>query len=151
MNEREYPSRPIVGIGVVVRGSDGVLLVRRANPPRQGEWSLPGGAQELGETVAEAARREVAEETGLSIEVLGLIDVVDSVKHDDGGGVRFHYTLIEVLAAVRGGRLAPGGDAAEACWFRLDEIPELGLWPETRRIIELGEELFAALDVDGGD
>ena len=83
---REFPDRPIAGVGVVVLGAKGVLLVKRAKPPRQGQWSLPGGAQKLGETVFEAARRETLEETGLEIEVLGLIDVVDSIASDDGGG-----------------------------------------------------------------
>ena len=102
---REFPDRPIAGVGVVVLGAKGVLLVKRAKPPRQGQWSLPGGAQKLGETVFEAARRETLEETGLEIEVLGLIDVVDSIASDDGGGeIRYHYTLIDVLAVLHGRR-----------------------------------------------
>jgi len=87
---REYPDRPFVGIGVIVWCGGRVLLVRRARPPRQGQWSLPGGLQELGEGVLEAARREVREETGLDIDILGIADVVDLIERNDAGRVRYH-------------------------------------------------------------
>jgi 8-oxo-dGTP diphosphatase len=144
---REYPNRPIVGIGAVVMGPQGILLVERGKPPRQGEWSIPGGAQELGETIEQAAVREIAEETGLGIEVLGLIDVVDSLARDERGDVRYHYTLVDVLAAVTGGELRAGGDAANACWFALDDLAGLDLWSETSRIIDLATEMYEALEV----
>jgi len=110
---REYPEWPVVGVGVVVLGAEGVLMIRRGNPPRQGQWSLPGGAQKLGETVFDTARRETREETGLDIDVLGLVDVVDSIQADDDGKVRYHFTLVDVFAVVRQGpgRLSAGGDA----------------------------------------
>ncbi len=147
---REFPDRPIAGVGVVVLGAKGVLLVKRAKPPRQGQWSLPGGAQKLGETVFEAARRETLEETGLEIEVLGLIDVVDSIAPDEGGEIRYHYTLIDVLAVAAGdGSGAPGpvagSDAEDVAWFPLEKIPGLKLWSETERIINLAVEKKAAL------
>ena len=94
---REYPERPIVGIGAVVIKNDQVLLIRRGKPPRLGGLSLPGGAQKVGETVFEGALREVTEETGVEAEVLGLIDVVDSMTRDDDGRLQFHYTLIDVV------------------------------------------------------
>ncbi|MEQ9361916.1 MAG: NUDIX domain-containing protein, partial [Rhodospirillales bacterium] len=94
---REYPERPIVGIGAVVLKDDQVLLIRRGKPPRIGSLSLPGGAQRVGETVNEGALREVMEETGIEAEVLGLIDVVDSMTRDDDGRLQFHYTLIDVV------------------------------------------------------
>lgn len=151
---REFPDRPIAGVGAVVLGAKGVLLVKRAKPPRQGQWSLPGGAQKLGETVFEAARRETLEETGLEIEVLGLIDVVDSIASDNGRGeIRYHYTLIDVLAVAAGdgtgatpspGPVA-GSDAEDVAWFPLEQIPGLKLWPETERIINLAVEMKAAL------
>jgi len=97
---REYPERPLVGIGVVVLGARGVLMIKRGKAPRKGQWSLPGGAQELGETVSEAARREVMEETGLTIGILGLVDVVDSIRRDDAGKIQYHYTLVEFLARI---------------------------------------------------
>jgi len=142
---REYPDHPRVGVGVVILGEKGVLLIRRAKPPRQGQWSLPGGAQKLGETVFEAAIREVQEETGLNVEILGLIDVVDSITTDDKM-VRYHYTIIDVLALKRpGGTMKAGSDAAEATWITLDDIPGLGLWSETERIIKLGYQMRDAL------
>ena len=149
---REFSDRPIPGVGVVVLGAKGVLLVKRAQPPRQGQWSLPGGAQKLGETVFEAARRETLEETGLEIEVLGLIDVVDSIAPGEGGEIRYHYTLIDVLAvAADVGTGAPspvpvaGSDAENVAWVPLKEIPGLKLWSETERIINLAVEMKAAL------
>jgi len=133
---REYPLRPVVGVGVVVWHGDRVLLVRRGQAPRQGHWSLPGGAQELGETVAAAARREVLEETGLEIEVGEVLAAVDMIERD-GERVRYHYTLIDFSAEAAGRDLRPGGDAAEARWFAPEEVVQLGLWSETLRIIEL--------------
>ena len=147
---REYPDRPVVGVGVVVLGPEGVLLVRRGKPPNEGQWSLPGGAQKLGETLFEAGQREIREETGLEIEVLGLVDAVDSIQRDDDGKVRFHYTLFDVLAKAKGsgkeGQLRPGGDAAEAAWMALEEIPGLDLWSETERIINLAVAMHQALE-----
>ena len=140
---RLYPDRPVVGIGAVVWGEGQVLLVRRADPPRRGQWSLPGGAQEIGETVFEAARREVWEETGITIEILGLVDVVDSIHRDEDGQVRYHYTLVDVFAHAAGGDAAAAGDAAEAAWFELDNLPPL--WPETERVIRLAHEMWSAM------
>lgn len=144
---REYPDRPFVGVGVVVLRPEGVLLVRRAKPPRQGQWSLPGGAQKLGETVFETARREVLEETGLDVEVLGLIDVADSIRTDETGKVRYHYTLVDVVAVPRTpGNPFAGSDADEVTWMALEDIPELELWTETERIINLGVEMAVILE-----
>jgi ADP-ribose pyrophosphatase YjhB (NUDIX family) len=134
---RAYPARPIIGVGVVVWHGDRVLLVQRGRPPRQGQWSLPGGAQQLGESLAEAARREVLEETGLTVDLGDVIATVDSIERDPEGRVRYHYTLIDFTAEAHGAELVPGDDAADACWFDLDQIAGLGLWSETLRIIEL--------------
>jgi ADP-ribose pyrophosphatase YjhB (NUDIX family) len=133
---REYPLRPVVGVGVVVWHGQRVLLVRRGRPPRQGHWSLPGGAQELGETVAEAARREVREETGLELAGLDLLTTVDLIERD-GGRVRYHYTLIDFSAEAAAAAPRAGSDAAEARWFTLAEVERLDLWSETVRIIKL--------------
>ena len=143
---REYPERPIVGIGaVVLRGAE-VLLIRRGKPPRAGGWSLPGGAQKLGETVFEGACREVLEETGVDVQVLGLVDVVDSLTHDGDGRLQYHYTLVDVACRWVSGTAQAGGDAAAAEWVALDALDGLGLWSETRRIIDLAAEMAAALD-----
>ena len=131
----EYPSTPLVGVGVVVVKEEKVLLIRRANPPRQGDWSLPGGKQQLGETVAAAAEREVREETGIEIKLLGLVDVIDSINRDDQKQIKYHYTLIDFAACWVSGTPAAADDASDAAWFSLEEIPALNLWKETNRII----------------
>src|SRR5690606_26132744 len=95
---REYPSRPIVGIGVVVLRPGHVLLIRRGRAPSAGSWSLPGGAQELGETAEDCARRELAEETGITVGPLHLCAQVDSIHRDADGRVRFHYTIVDFCA-----------------------------------------------------
>ena len=143
---RQYPERPIVGVGAVVWRRDEVLLIRRAKPPRAGSWSLPGGAQNLGETVFEAARREIMEETTVDIQVLGLIDVVDSIRHDDDGRVQYHYTLVDVFGEWRDGEPTPQDDAAEAAWFTLDQLDALGMWSETIRVIHLAHDKRAELN-----
>ncbi|MDX9861044.1 MAG: NUDIX hydrolase [Rhodospirillales bacterium] len=142
---RLYPDRPFVGVGAVVLNGERVLLARRGNPPRAGDWSLPGGAQMTGETVFEAACREVREETGLDVEVLGVVDVVDSITRDDDGRVRYHYTLIDVVAEAKSHTATAGDDAAAVGWFSLDELGRMNLWSETERIIRLGYEMRAVL------
>ena len=137
---REYPVRPIIGVGVVVWHGERVLLVRRGKAPRLDQWSLPGGAQQLGETVAEAARREVKEEVGLEIVLGEIVATVDLIERDQQGRIRYHYTLVDFVAEAAGAELRPGSDAAEACWFRLAEIEALGLWSETVRVIKLADE-----------
>lgn len=134
---REYPPHPVVGVGTVVWHGERVLLVRRGRSPRRGQWSLPGGAQQLGETVADAARREVREEAGLEIELGEIIAIVDLIEPDPGERVRYHYTLIDFTAEASGAALTPGDDATDARWFALDELPALGLWSETTRVIDL--------------
>ncbi|MEL0105922.1 MAG: NUDIX hydrolase [Rhodospirillaceae bacterium] len=141
---RLFPAQPIVGVGIVIWRDSRVLLIRRGKPPRAGQWSLPGGAQELGETVFEAARREAKEETGLDIEVLGLLDVVDSIRKEDDGRVKQHYTLVDVYAAAPVGKAIAGDDAQDAAWFDIDKIESLGLWSETERIIFLAYEKWQA-------
>ncbi len=137
LDERRYPVRPFVGVGAVVFRDDRVLLVKRARPPRQGQWSLPGGVQRLGETVYEAARREVREETGLEVEIVDVVAVVDSIQRDEDRRVRYHYTLVDVLAEWRDGEARAGDDAAAVAWTGLDELSRYGLWSETERVIRL--------------
>lgn len=138
MSSRDYPDRPWAGVGVVVWHGDAVLLIRRARAPRQGQWSIPGGMQELGETSRQAGIREVREETGLDIEIDGLIDVVDLILPDAGGQVRTHYTLIDFYGhcSDRGRpEPRPGDDADAAIWVPVTELQAYGLWAETHRII----------------
>ena len=138
---REYPTRPIVGVGVVVWRGDRVLLVRRGKTPRLGQWSLPGGAQQLGETVAEAAQREVKEEVGLDVALGEIVATVDLIERDpQDERIRYHYTLVDFVAEAPSAALQPGGDAADARWFSLAEIEALDLWSETVRVIKLAGE-----------
>lgn len=136
-NPRAYPDRPYVGVGVVIFRGDQVLLAQRGKPPRRYTWSIPGGAQEIDETVREAARREVREETGLEIEILGLIDVVDSINRDPDGRVQFHYTLVDFVAEWRSGEAVAGDDVPEVCWADLDDLEGYNIRGVTLEIIRL--------------
>jgi len=143
-NPRSYPDRPYVGVGVVVLRGDEVLLAQRGKWPRKFTWSIPGGAQEIGETVHEAALREVREETGLEIEIVGLIDVVDSIQRDESGRVQFHYTLVDFVAEWRAGEAMAGDDVAGIRWTRLDALDGCGLRPVTYDIIRRGDAIRRA-------
>lgn len=140
---REYPQRPIVGIGVAVLRPGGVLLVRRGRPPNMGAWSLPGGAQELGETAEQAARRELLEETALAVGPLLLAANVDSIHRDGDGRVRFHYTILDFAARWEGGEPVAGGDVTEATWAAFDAFDDYDLWSEARRVIGIARQLLA--------
>jgi ADP-ribose pyrophosphatase YjhB (NUDIX family) len=140
---REYPTRPFVGIGVVVLGPGEVLLVRRGKAPNIGSWSLPGGAQEIGERAEEAARRELLEETALAVDELHLAANVDSITRDPDGRVRYHYTIIDFAARWVAGEPAAGGDVSEARWVGLDELGPYALWSEAHRVIGIARRLLA--------
>ena len=131
--KREYPDAPIAGVGAVIVRDKQVLLIRRAHEPLKGEWSLPGGAVELGETLEAAICREVLEETGLVVEVLDTVKAFDRISRDDTGRVRYHYVLIDFLCRVTGGSLACATDALEARWATTTELD--GLTPLTVEVI----------------
>ncbi|MEO5337788.1 MAG: NUDIX hydrolase [Magnetospirillum sp. WYHS-4] len=132
----------MIGVGAVVWRDGRVLLVKRAKPPCQGQWSLPGGLQEVGETVGEAVRRELAEEAALTIEILGIVDVLDYIERDDEGRVHYHYTLIDMLALAPEGEAVAGGDAAETAWFRPEDLATLALPPGTERVVRKAGEML---------
>ena len=139
--DRSYPDRPFVGVGVAVFRGDEVLLVKRAKPPVSDRWSIPGGAQEIGETVREAALRELHEETGLEARIAGLIDVVDGITRDDAGSVRYHYTLVDFAAIWVSGTARAASDVAAVRWAAVAGIDGIPLWQETRRIIHRGRAI----------
>lgn len=142
MNDRLYPTRPFVGVGMVVFRGEEVLLVQRGKEPRRAGWSIPGGAQEIGETVVEAGLRELKEETGLEAEILGLVDVVDAISHDeDDGRVRTHYTLVDLAAEWISGDAVADDDVAAVRWARLDSLETIEMWPETLRVIRAAVRL----------
>ena len=135
--------RPTPAVGVVcLRGAE-VLLIRRGNPPLAGAWSLPGGRIEWGERAADAALRELREETGVEAALLGLLDVVDGLfTSRSSGEVTRHYLLVDYAARWRAGEPVAGDDAAAAAFHRLDGLDGLGLWAETVRIIRMAAERF---------
>jgi 8-oxo-dGTP diphosphatase len=141
VSDREYPTRPIVGIGIVVIKEDSVLLVRRGKPPNVGAWTLPGGAQELGETTEQAARRELLEETGLEVDTLHFAATVDNIRRDAAGRVRFHYTIIDFATRWIAGEPVAATDVTEAVWARLDGLDEFNLWSEAHRVIAIARRL----------
>ncbi len=139
-----YPERPWVGVGVVVWRGDEFLLIQRGKPPRKGEWAIPGGRQELGETVRQTAIREIKEETDLDIELIGLVDVYDAIRADTDGRIASHFTLIDFAARWVAGDAVAGDDAMGVGWFRLADLPKLNLWKETVNVIEASVPLLAA-------
>jgi 8-oxo-dGTP diphosphatase len=138
LTSREYPQAPIAGVGAVILDGGRVLLVRRGREPLKGEWSIPGGAVELGESLEAAVLREVFEETGIEVETQAIVEVVDKiVVHDER--VRYHYVLIDFLCKVTGGELTPGSDADDARWIGHEELNSHSIYrvaPATVAVIE---------------
>ena len=119
---RQFPDRPIVGVGAAIVNDDRVLLVRRGHPPLQGEWSLPGGVVELGETLTSAVGREVAEETGLTVTVGPVLEVLDRVQRAADGRVEYHFVIIDYFCAVAAGTATAGSDAEDVRWATEEEL-----------------------------
>lgn len=138
---RRHPDHPVVAVGGVIVRDDQVLLVRRAQEPLKGRWSLPGGVVEVGESLADAVVREVREETGLEVRVGPVIEVLDRIDRDGDGRVEFHYVIIDYLCAVRGGTLTPQSDAADAAWANADVLPRFQLTAEAAAVVLEGLEL----------
>jgi 8-oxo-dGTP diphosphatase len=136
--KREFPEVPLVGVGSIIIEGDRVVLVKRAHPPIQGQWSIPGGVLEVGEMVREAAIREAREETGLIVEPGELLGVFDRILRDAEKRVQYHYVLIDFLCRRTGGELAAASDAAEVRWFTLKELPALNLAQDTLEVIQKG-------------
>jgi 8-oxo-dGTP diphosphatase len=131
----------MVGVGVVVLKGDSVLLVRRGKPPNVGTWSLPGGAQELGETAEEAGRRELFEETGVTVGELHFAAHVNNIRRDASGRVQFHYTILDFAGRWESGEPLAASDVSEAIWAPLDRLEEYRLWHEAYRVIAIAREV----------
>jgi 8-oxo-dGTP diphosphatase len=136
--QREFPKAPLVGVGAIIIENGRVVLVKRAHPPLQDQWSIPGGVLEVGELVGEAAVREAREETGLTVEPGELLGVYDRVLRDANGRVQYHYVLIDFLCHRVAGELAAAGDADQARWFTREELPVLKLAEDTFDVIRKG-------------
>jgi 8-oxo-dGTP diphosphatase len=132
---RRYPDRPIVGVGAVVLDAGRVLLVRRAHEPLKDEWSLPGGAVELGETTESAVVREVLEETGLDVEIGPLVEAVSRITSDASGRVEYHFVIVDYLCRATGGVLACASDASAVEWAPIDDLDRYRLTEAARDVI----------------
>jgi mutator protein MutT len=135
--KREYPAAPIVAVGVIIREGSRLLVVRRAKEPALGLWTFPGGAVELGEELAAAARREAMEETGLEVEIEEVAVVFDRIDHRDEQ-VRYHYVVIDYYARPVGGELRAGSDVSAVRWVTASEL-------ESLRMTELAEQIAQRL------
>ncbi|MHB8214645.1 MAG: NUDIX hydrolase [Candidatus Sulfotelmatobacter sp.] len=136
--QREFPEVPLVGVGAIIIEDARVVLVKRAHPPLQAEWSIPGGVLEVGELVREAAIREAREETGLTVEPGELLGVYDRVLRRADQRVQYHYVLIDFLCRRVAGDIAAASDAAEVRWFTREELPALKLAEDTLDVISKG-------------
>ncbi len=149
--QREYPLAPLVGVGAVVVHEGRVLIARRGNPPLKGQWTLPGGVLELGESLLDGVAREIREETGLEVEPVELVELLDRI-HKVGDRIQFHYVIADYLCRVTGGALRAASDADAVRWIERSEwnsesalAPCLDLDPITVRIIEKGWQRSQAL------
>ena len=136
--KRDYPERPIVGVGAVIVRGDRALLVRRATEPLKGEWSVPGGALELGEKLRDGAARETLEETGLKVEVGEVIDVFDSIFTDGDGRTQYHYVLIDFLCTPLAGEALPGSDASDVMWVTEADLAGINLRDSIAQVVRKG-------------
>jgi 8-oxo-dGTP diphosphatase len=143
---REYPERPIVGVGGVVIENGRALLIRRGTEPLRGQWSIPGGTLELGETLSEGVARELVEETGLEVSVLEMIEVFERINFGHGADEtwttaeerrrpRFHFVIVDYLCERISGELLAGGDVTDVAWAGEEELEKYGLTPTATRVI----------------
>ena len=142
--KRDYPDRPLVGVGAVIVRDGRVVIVERSTEPLKGQWSIPGGALELGETLRQCAAREALEETGLRVEAVDVLDVFDSIYRDPNGRTQYHYVLIDFFCRVVGGELKAGGDAAQARWITREELGKFAITETAQKVIR------KAFDRQGG-
>ena len=138
---REYPERPLVGVGGVVIRDERTLLVRRGSAPLEGEWSIPGGMLELGETILEGVRRELLEETAIEVRVLDLIEVFERVTRDEAGKLKYHFVILDYLCEAVRGEAQAGSDVTDVAWARESELSKYSLTPTATRVIQKAFEI----------
>lgn len=134
--QREHPKQPLVGVGALIVEKGRVVLIKRGKAPLLGEWSIPGGMLELGETLRQGAEREALEETGLAVRATELLGVFDRVVPDADGKIIYHYVLIDFFCERISGDLQAGADAADAQWFTPDEAARLPLAEDTAGVVQ---------------
>ena len=141
---RQYPDRPFAGVGGVILDGERVVLIRRRFPPLAGEWSLPGGIVEIGETLEACVARELFEETGLRVDVGPVIEVFDRITRDASDRVEYHYVLVDYLCRATGGALRAGSDVDAAKWVSTADLAEYRLPDKAMTVIRRGRELADA-------
>jgi len=135
-DNRNYPSRPIVGVGGIVIWNECALLIRRGKAPLEGAWSIPGGLLEIGETLHDGVARELAEETGLKVRVIDLVEVFEKVTLDDAGKVQYHFVILDYLCENLGGTAKPASDASDLAWVREADLPNFALTAGAASVIQ---------------
>lgn len=140
-DRREYPERPMIGVGGVVISDGRALLVRRGGPPLQGQWSIPGGMLEVGETLIEGVRRELAEETGIDVRVRSLIEVFERIDRDPSGKTRYHFVVLDYWCEAVRGTARAGTDVSEVAWATPSELEKYALTEIASRVIRKAFEL----------
>ncbi|WP_290901656.1 NUDIX hydrolase [Ferroglobus sp.] len=132
---REYPGRPVIGVGAVIIEDEKILLVRRANEPNKNMWSIPGGLVRVGESLHEALKREILEEIGVEIEIGDVACVTEEIFLDKDGRIKYHYVIVDFFAKIKSGEIKAGSDAKEVKWIKLDELGE-DVVPFVRKLVE---------------
>lgn len=135
-DSREYPPRPVVGVGGVVIADGRALLIRRGHAPLEGQWSIPGGTLEVGETIVEGIKRELAEETGIQVRVLDLIEVFERIFRDKNERVQYHFVILDYLCEMAGGRARAGGDVVDVAWAGEEELAKFELTEAAARVLK---------------
>jgi len=135
--QREYPQQPLIGVGAIIIADGKVALIKRGKAPLLGEWSIPGGMLELGETLRAGAEREAREETGLTVRATEMLGVFERIVPDEAGRTAYHYVLIDFLCEIVSGELCAGHDAADVKWFRREDVDQLPLPEDTADVIRL--------------
>lgn len=147
---REYPERPVVGVGGVVIADGRALLIRRGHPPLEGEWSIPGGTLEVGEALLDAVRRELAEETGLEVRVGELIEAFERIFPGSGGKPKYHFVILDYLCEAVSGEARAGSDVTDVAWAGESELRNYSLTPTATRVIKKAFEMARARDTRAG-